>query len=96
MYGHVQHPCSLLTTTFAHVCSNDVGVFANLTNAYCIVALGASENFYRCADSKGMPQVGLLYWMQDVKSTVILTLHTLLSLVTAAACLSQSWQKICQ
>jgi len=27
--------------------SNDVGVFANLTNAYCLVALGASENFYR-------------------------------------------------
>mmetsp|Transcript_16423 Transcript_16423/g.38975 ORF Transcript_16423/g.38975 Transcript_16423/m.38975 type:complete len:246 (-) Transcript_16423:204-941(-) len=26
--------------------SNDVGVFANLTNAYCLVALGASENFY--------------------------------------------------
>ena len=26
--------------------SNDVGVFANLTNAYCITALGAAENFY--------------------------------------------------
>lgn len=26
--------------------SNDVGVFANLTNAYCVVALGAAENFY--------------------------------------------------
>lgn len=27
--------------------SNDVGVFAKLTNAYCLVAQGGSENFYR-------------------------------------------------
>lgn len=27
--------------------SNEVGVFAKLTNAYCLVALGGSENFYR-------------------------------------------------
>lgn len=27
--------------------SNDVGVFANLTNAFCMVASGTSENFYR-------------------------------------------------
>jgi hypothetical protein len=26
--------------------SNDVGVFAKLTNAYCLVALGGAENFY--------------------------------------------------
>jgi len=26
--------------------SNDVGVFAKLTNAYAIVALGGAENFY--------------------------------------------------
>jgi hypothetical protein len=25
-----------------------VGVFAKLTNSYALVALGASENFYRC------------------------------------------------
>ena len=25
-----------------------VGVFSTLTNAYAIVAIGASENFYRC------------------------------------------------
>ena len=29
--------------------SNDIGVFAKLTNAYCLVALGGSENFYRWA-----------------------------------------------
>jgi len=27
--------------------SNDVGVFCNLTNAYCLVGIGSSENFYR-------------------------------------------------
>ena len=26
---------------------NEVGVFAKLTNAYCLVGIGASENFYR-------------------------------------------------
>lgn len=27
--------------------SNEVGVFSKLTNAYCLVGIGASENFYR-------------------------------------------------
>lgn len=27
--------------------SNDVGVFSKLTNSYCLVAIGGSENFYR-------------------------------------------------
>jgi hypothetical protein len=35
--------------------SNEVGVFATLTNAYAIVAVGASENFYRCASSLRLP-----------------------------------------
>jgi translation initiation factor 6 len=26
--------------------SNDIGVFAKLTNSYCLVAVGSSENFY--------------------------------------------------
>jgi translation initiation factor 6 len=26
--------------------SNDIGCFANLTNSYCLVASGGSENFY--------------------------------------------------
>ena len=29
-------------------CSNEIGVFSLLTNAYCLVANGGSENFYRC------------------------------------------------
>ena len=27
--------------------NNEVGVFAKLTNAYCLVAIGGSANFYR-------------------------------------------------
>jgi len=27
--------------------SNEIGVFANLTNTYCLTAFGGSENFYR-------------------------------------------------
>ena len=27
--------------------SNEVGVFSMLTNSYCLVAVGGSENFYR-------------------------------------------------
>lgn len=29
--------------------NNEVGVFAKLTNMYCITGIGGSENFYRCA-----------------------------------------------
>ncbi|KAL2405765.1 Eukaryotic translation initiation factor 6 [Exophiala dermatitidis] len=32
--------------------SNEVGVFANLTNSYCLVAIGASENFYSIFESE--------------------------------------------
>ncbi len=27
--------------------SSDIGAFATLTNSYCLVGIGASENFYR-------------------------------------------------
>ena len=27
--------------------SNDVGVFCRLTNSYCLVGVGATQNFYR-------------------------------------------------
>lgn len=29
-----------------------MGVFAKLTNAYCLVAVGGSENFYSCFESE--------------------------------------------
>ena len=31
--------------------NNEVGVFSMLTNSYCLVAIGGSENFYRCVIS---------------------------------------------
>ena len=37
--------CMATRCQFAN--SNEVGVFAKLTNAYCLVAQGGSENFYR-------------------------------------------------
>ncbi len=32
--------------------SNDIGVFAKLTNKYCLVAQGGSENFYSVFESE--------------------------------------------
>jgi translation initiation factor 6 len=32
--------------------SNDVGVFAQLTNAYAMIALGGAENFYSVFESE--------------------------------------------
>ncbi|XP_001641403.2 eukaryotic translation initiation factor 6 [Nematostella vectensis] len=32
--------------------SNEVGVFSKLTNAYCLVAIGATENFYSVFESE--------------------------------------------
>ncbi|CAK65132.1 unnamed protein product (macronuclear) [Paramecium tetraurelia] len=32
--------------------SNDIGVFSKLTNSYCLVALGGSENFYSVFESE--------------------------------------------
>jgi translation initiation factor 6 len=32
--------------------SNDIGVFARLTNAYCLVGIGGSENFYSAFESE--------------------------------------------
>ncbi|KAJ3042438.1 Eukaryotic translation initiation factor 6 [Rhizophlyctis rosea] len=32
--------------------SNDIGVFAMLTNSYCLVAIGGSENFYSVFESE--------------------------------------------
>ncbi len=32
--------------------SNDIGVFARITNAYCLVGIGGSENFYSTFESE--------------------------------------------
>jgi translation initiation factor 6 len=41
-----------MATRCAFENSNDVGVFAQLTNSYCIVALGGAENFYSVFESE--------------------------------------------
>jgi hypothetical protein len=42
----------------------EVGVFSKLTNAYCLVAIGGSENFYRLASNFPLVLVfgTLNYW----------------------------------
>ena len=41
-----------MTTRVAFESSNEVGVFAKLTNSYCITAVGSSENFYSVFDAE--------------------------------------------
>ena len=41
--------------------NNEVGVFSKLTNAYCLVAIGGSENFYRFATVTML--LNLLRWV---------------------------------
>ena len=36
---------SVVRTNFEN--NNEIGVFSKLTNAYCLVGIGASANFYR-------------------------------------------------
>lgn len=39
--------------------SNEVGVFAKLTNTYCLVGIGGSENFYRFVYLKISNKIGI-------------------------------------
>lgn len=39
----------------------EIGCFAKLTNTYCLVAIGGSENFYRCGGSPRGP-AGCVWW----------------------------------
>lgn len=41
-----------MTTLCQFENSNEIGVFAKLTNAYCLVAIGGSENFYSVFESE--------------------------------------------
>ena len=36
---------SVVRTSFEN--NNEIGVFSKLTNAYCLVGIGGSANFYR-------------------------------------------------
>lgn len=74
--------------------SNEVGVFANLTNAYCIVALGGAENFYRCAAGGGGKR-----WRAGKRACAALQLFAVCTncsyynpIAFGAACLRQIWR----
>ncbi|RKP01179.1 hypothetical protein CXG81DRAFT_12328 [Caulochytrium protostelioides] len=41
--------------------SNDIGVFAKLTNSYCLVAIGGSENFYSVFESELQDVVPIIH-----------------------------------
>ena len=41
---------SVIRTHFEN--NNEVGVFSKLTNSYCLVAIGGSENFYSVFESE--------------------------------------------
>jgi translation initiation factor 6 len=41
--------------------SNDIGVFAKLTNAYCLVSIGGSENFYSVFQSELEPYMPVVH-----------------------------------
>ena len=43
--------------------NNDIGVFAKLTNAYCLVAVGGSENFYSVFESELQDQIPVVHAM---------------------------------
>lgn len=55
--------------------NNEIGVFAKLTNAYCLVAIGGSENFYRYF------LFGHVSSFSSVKSCIAPSLYLYLSLV---------------
>jgi translation initiation factor 6 len=41
--------------------NNDIGVFSKLTNAYCLVAIGGSENFYSVFESQLADHVPVIH-----------------------------------
>lgn len=41
--------------------SNDIGVFAKLTNTYCLVSIGGSENFYSVFEAEVGPHIPVIH-----------------------------------
>ncbi|KAF0298118.1 Eukaryotic translation initiation factor 6 [Amphibalanus amphitrite] len=41
--------------------NNEIGVFSNLTNAYCLVGIGGSENFYSLFESELADQIPVVH-----------------------------------
>jgi translation initiation factor 6 len=50
-----------MATRAAYENNNEVGVFAKLTNAYCLVAIGGSENFYSVFESELADHVPVIH-----------------------------------
>jgi translation initiation factor 6 len=60
--------------------SNDIGVFCKLTNAYCLVGIGSSENFYRCDENLEILQHFTLYSFVEAElADVIPVIHSTIS-----------------
>ncbi|XP_059980696.1 eukaryotic translation initiation factor 6 isoform X2 [Lagenorhynchus albirostris] len=51
--GFVYVPLGLMAVRASFENNCEIGCFAKLTNTYCLVAIGGSENFYRCGGSPG-------------------------------------------
>lgn len=49
----VPQPPGLMAVRASFENNCEIGCFAKLTNTYCLVAIGGSENFYRCGGSPG-------------------------------------------
>jgi len=41
--------------------SSDIGVYAKLTNKYCLVSIGGSENFYSVFESELAPYIPVIH-----------------------------------
>jgi translation initiation factor 6 len=67
--------------------SNDIGVFARLTNAYCLVGIGGSENFYSTFESELSDHIPVIHSsigkFAFLKSLPMLTRFPLSTQVTA-------------
>ena len=51
--------------------SNDIGVFTRLTNAYCLVGIGGSGNFYSLFESELSDQIPVIHSSIGTPSMVI-------------------------
>lgn len=55
-------PLGLMAVRASFENNCEIGCFAKLTNTYCLVAIGGSENFYRCGGSPGSAGSGVAAW----------------------------------
>jgi len=81
--------------------SNEVGVFAKLTNAYCLVAVGGSENFYSIFESELADHIPVIHTsIAGVRIIGRLTAGTSLGIYCCTSCFSfanlRCWQRIPQ